>query len=279
LPAEPFEVVLGRLYALPPEQFVAERDAAVAAARHAGARADAAAIARLRRPTVAAWLVNLLARQRPELIGELLDLGSALREAQYELRGSDLRELSERRRAAVAALVEEARRLAPPQRRASLPLGEVEATLGAALAEPEVAERVRAGTLTKAVGYAGFGEVPRPRLRLIDGGAGLLAEAEPPAEGVPAGRAGKVTEADSEQRARAEEAAAERAEAARTRAKAAQAELRRATQAEQDAARALAELSTQLDDLRRRHTQAEVALREARMRRKTAERAARRIDR
>jgi hypothetical protein len=270
LPAEPFEAVLDRLYTLPPEQFVAERDAAVAAARRAGARADAAAIARLRRPTVAAWLVNLLARQQPELIAELLDLGDALREAQYELRGAELRELSERRRAAIAALVAQARRLAPPQRRSSLPLGEVEATLGAALAEPEVAERVRAGTLSKAVGYAGFGEVPRPRLRLIDGGAGLVAEPEPAAPQVPAGRAGRVVGPDE---------AAERAEAARTRAKEAQAELRLANQVEQEAAHALAELAAQLDDLRRRHSQAEIALREARMRRKTAERAARRIDR
>ena len=43
----------------------------------------------------------------------------------------------------------------------------MEATLTAALAEPEIAEQVRTGRLIRAATYAGFGEVPRPRLRLV----------------------------------------------------------------------------------------------------------------
>ena len=137
----------------------------------------------------------------------------------------------------------------------------MEATLTAALAEPEVADAVRAGTLTRSVGYAGFGEPPRPKLRVIDGGRRVEPEPTP----APVTRKGDA----------AHEAAAEKmAEAARTRAMEAQAELHRATAAEQEAARVFAELTAQLEDLRERHAQAQLALRQARLRLKAAQRAA-----
>jgi len=164
-----------RLYAAPPERFVALRAAAVQDARAAGDPALARAIAALRKPTVAAWLLNLLAIRRPELVAELADLATQLRTAQRELRGPQLRELSARRRAAVAALVAQARELAaaadPGLDSGRLPLVEVEQTLTAALADAEVADLLRAGRLLRPVRYAGFGEVPRPQLRLVTGGA------------------------------------------------------------------------------------------------------------
>ena len=138
--------VLDELYTAPPERFVAARDEAVPAARRARDRRTAEAIGKLRKPTVAAWLVNLLARRRPELVDELLALGDALRTAQHELRGEQMRELSGQRRAAIGGLLGQARQLARESGRAgreALPLDEVEATLTAALAEPEVAEAVR----------------------------------------------------------------------------------------------------------------------------------------
>lgn len=162
-----------RLYTVPPARFVAARDEAVSRARAAGDRATAAALAKLRRPTVAAWLVNLLALRRPDLVAELDALAAGLREAQRGLRGERLRELAAQRRAVVSALVATARALAveedPTLARATLPLAEVEATLHAALADQGVAERVRGGRLLKPVAYAGFGEPPRPRLRLVPG--------------------------------------------------------------------------------------------------------------
>jgi hypothetical protein len=183
------------LYALPPERFVAARDEAVARARADGDRALAARIRALRRPTVAAWLVNLLALHRPEQVGELLELGTQLREAQDRRSGERMRELSSRRRAAIAALVGQARRLAIDagrQPRDALPLAEVEATLGAAVADEKVAEAVRAGRLTKPVGYAGFGEPLRPELRVLDGGA---AQTRPPGRDRQRGGAGRETRA------------------------------------------------------------------------------------
>jgi hypothetical protein len=165
--------VVARLYSVPPEEFIAERDVAVDAAKRAGRRDLAVRIGKLRKPTIAAWLVNLLSHQRPDLIGDLLALGDELRDAQRELRGDALRELSLRRRATISALAREARELAVAAGRPvrdKLPLAEVEQTLTAALADAYVAGEVRAGTLTRPLDYAGFGELPRPRLRLVKGG-------------------------------------------------------------------------------------------------------------
>src|SRR5690348_11895037 len=169
--ADALAVVISRLYSAPPEDFVALRGEEVAKARSARDTALAAAIGKLRKPTVAAWLVNRLAHERPDLVAELLELAEQLRAAQRELRGADLRELSVRRRTTVAALAREAVRLAGRGPGGNLPVAEVEATFAAALADAEVAAEVRAGRLTKALEYTGFGETPRPSLRLVQGGS------------------------------------------------------------------------------------------------------------
>lgn len=165
--------VVARLYSVPPDEFMGERIEAVERAKAAGDGQLAAQISKLRKPSLAAWLVNLLAHQRPELIDELLALGDELRAAQRELRGSQLRDLSLRRRTTVAALIREARALAVAAGRPvpeKMPLAEVEQTLTAALADSDTADEVRAGRLTRPREYAGFGETPRPQLRLLHGG-------------------------------------------------------------------------------------------------------------
>jgi hypothetical protein len=179
--------VADQLYRSPPAGFVAARDKAVAAARAAGDTGRARELAALRRPTVAAWLVNLLALDRPEVLADLAGFAGELRAAQRTLRGDRLRELSGQRRAVIAALVAQARELAvaqaPELARGKLPLAEVETTLGAALAADEAATQVRSGRLVRMVAYAGFGEVPRPQLRLVTatGGAAATEEAAAPA--------------------------------------------------------------------------------------------------
>jgi hypothetical protein len=166
----PAEIIDG-LYELPPEQFIAARDEAVKRARAAGDRHLAIEIGKLRRPTVGAWAVNRLARHRPDLLDELFQIGDEMRAAQRGLHGDLMRELSVRRRSVVDSLVKAAVMLARREyRRDNLPVAEIEATFTAALADPEVAGRVRVGQLTKTVEYTGFGETPRPRLRLVQGG-------------------------------------------------------------------------------------------------------------
>ncbi|MGY3516726.1 hypothetical protein ACVMYR_10485 [Micromonospora sp. PTRAS2] len=292
--------LLRRLYTEPPEGFVATRDAAVAEARRSGDPATAREIARLRRPTVAAWLVNLLALRRPELVADLTRLAEALRAAQRDLRGPRLRELSAQRRAAVAALVAEARRLAadveggPPA--GKLPLGEVEATLNAALSDAEVAEQVRSGRLLRAASYAGFGEVPRPQLRLVTGGEEPTPPAGPPAgpgrraarEDDRAERAARKADRaerdaacatrEAERAARAERARQRRAlerelTRARTDQERAEAELAGAAEAEHDGAEELAGIERSLAELERRRAQAEQELSRRKLARRAAERA------
>jgi hypothetical protein len=261
-----------RLYAAHPETFTAERDKAVADARAAGDRELATVIGKLRKPTVAAWLVNLLALRRPDLVAELAELAGHLRAAQRDLRGDQLRELSAQRRAVVSALVEQARAVAVGEQRelarAKLPLADVESTLTAALADEEVAAQVRSGRLVRTVEYTGFGEVPRPKLRLVTDGASPTEVAEAPHGAQP-----------TEARRRADAERAARAEAQRVLAQAqtgqqeAEAELARATSAEQDGARAVAEVEAELAELQRRRAAAEDELSRRKLARKAAERA------
>ncbi|MGC4757395.1 hypothetical protein [Micromonospora trifolii] len=284
-----------QLYRTPPDRFVAARDAAVAEARRSGDPTTARQLGRLRRPTVAAWLVNLLSIRRPELVADLVQLADALRVAQRELRGPRLRELSAQRRAVVGALVAEVRKLAaaepdaPPASR--LPLAEVEATLNAAFSDVEVAEQVRAGRLLRAASYAGFGEVPRPQLRLVTGEDEEREEERPARRpGPQRGRAEAAPRTDraAERAEQAERAAqrAARAERARQRraldrelAKAqadqerAEAELTEATGQERDGAAVLDGLEAELAELERRRAVAEQDLSRAKLARRAAERA------
>ncbi|MDG6110219.1 TolC family protein [Dactylosporangium aurantiacum] len=229
--------VVARLYAVPPEEFVAVRAAEVARARQARDTRLAAAVGKLRKPTVAAWLVNLLAHERPDLVGELLELGEQLRDAQRELRGGELRELSVRRRSTVAALAREAARLAGPDR-GNLPLPEVENTFAAALADATVAAAVQQGALTKSLEYTGFGETPRPQLRLVQGGE------DTPRTGTVTAKRSAPTQDDREQRAEARRREEERRRAEEERARAvrqARRELMTALQQLSDAETAKAE--------------------------------------
>src|SRR5580692_702023 len=90
--------VAGRLYGLSPQAFTSSRSAEVRAARSAGNRQLAAAIAQLRRPTVGAWLANQLARECKKELEALLVLGTSMRTAQAAGDGPELRLLTQRRR-------------------------------------------------------------------------------------------------------------------------------------------------------------------------------------
>ncbi|MFG2819068.1 hypothetical protein ACGFX4_06515 [Kitasatospora sp. NPDC048365] len=148
-----FETIADGLYALPPGGFTAARDAAAAEARKAGDRELAGRLKALRRPTLAAFAVNLLVRRHREEVGPLLELGRALREAQEQLAGPTLRDLSAQRHRLVAALTGQARLAAADagERLGEAHLREVEQTLRAALADERAAEAVVAGRLTGAL--------------------------------------------------------------------------------------------------------------------------------
>ena len=70
------------LYGLPLEEFTPARDAAAKEIRKGGDRETAAIVAKLPKPTPAAWTANQVAREQPELIEAMLAAGEELREAQ-----------------------------------------------------------------------------------------------------------------------------------------------------------------------------------------------------
>ncbi|MEU4599869.1 hypothetical protein [Nocardia sp. NPDC023988] len=163
--------VAGELYGLDPADFVATRTERAAQARDDGDRELAKAVGALRKPTVAAWTVNLLARHAPKEIAALLDLGDALRSAQRQLSGDKLRALGAQRQQVVNAMTKRAGELAAEHDRPASEqvLREVGQTLTAALADPDVADQVRAGVLPATVTYDGFGPAG---LVAITGGKG-----------------------------------------------------------------------------------------------------------
>lgn len=149
------------LYALPPTDFTAARNARAKQVRAGGDRELAAQVGALRRPTLAAWAVDLLVRQRPDQVEDLLALGARLLEAQAARAGDALRDLNRQQHAAMAALREEARRLAHD---AGQRLGEavdvpLDSTLRAAMTDPAAAAAVRSGVLVTDLVSTGFGPV------------------------------------------------------------------------------------------------------------------------
>ncbi len=154
-----FTDIADELYGLDPADFVAARTTRVRDARAAGDKALAAAVGKLRKPTVVGWVVNLLARDAPGEVEALLALGDALRDAQRHLSGTQLRDLSRQRQQVVQALARKAGKLAAEHGK---PVGEdvirdVGQTLNAALADADTAELVRSGRVVTAANYEGFG--------------------------------------------------------------------------------------------------------------------------
>lgn len=253
--------VKARLYALPPEEFVQARNAE-AERTHGNLKRR---IRALRRPTLAAWLVNLLATHHGGELAALLAIGERLRDAQRSPNGQDLRELSTERQVMLASLVTLVRGLATEHGRKVREdtFWEVETTLRAALADPGLAAEVQAGTLVRSAEYSGLGLAPgtepgdgsaparaaapvrataqrsRTRLRVISGGR----DADPTQTTTVA-----APEPDTSARSH-DTSARSRAEAALADA---ERELEQAAEAERETSRRLAEIATELNELRLR---------------------------
>jgi hypothetical protein len=147
-----FDAAVARLYGVAPADFIATRNEL---AKDNPALAER--LRELRRPTVSAWAVNLLARSAAEEVGWLLDVGERLRDAWGA--GDHIGGLEQRRSELIARLVRTARELAAD---AGQPLREpavreIEETLQAATIDPDVAADVHAGRLAKPRSHAGFG--------------------------------------------------------------------------------------------------------------------------
>ena len=94
------------LYGLPLDRFVAERGALAKSLRADGKRDEAAEVAKLRKPSVAAWAVNQLVRTQSREVKALFKAGDQLQRAQADLLAGKgdagkLRAAAEREREAV----------------------------------------------------------------------------------------------------------------------------------------------------------------------------------
>jgi hypothetical protein len=245
------------LYAVSPDDFIERRQQLVAEARQEGNREIATQIGKLRRPTRSAWLINLLAREESDNINALFELGAALQQAQQRMAGDELRQLSAERRKTVDALARRAVELGR-QQGYEAPDGasqEVGQTLQSALGDPEIADLVRAGHLTQAVTYGGFG--PTDLASALGASLPTKAPSRPEKQ---AGAPQPAPKRDAKQRREAEKAASEARELAteaRQAAESAEEEAEAATQRADD-------LADQVESLRTQLRQTEAAEREAR---------------
>jgi hypothetical protein len=148
---------IAELYAGDPDDFIQMRRDLAAQARGAGDRDAAKSIAALGKPTRSAWVVNRLVHADPGVPERLAELGGRLRSEEAAFDGTVIRELSRERRELVDGLVRRALEEAGQQSPSAALRDEVTDTFNAALADPGVAEQVAAGTLQKAVHWAGFG--------------------------------------------------------------------------------------------------------------------------
>ena len=158
------------LYGLDPKDFVPARNELAKRLRKEGDRALAAEVAKLRRPSPAAWAVNQLARRHRSDLEELARLGEALRAAQDgALAGAqpgDLRQAARARRDAVSRLAGLAEGLLDERDGgAAAHAREVASTLEAASLDADAAAAVLDGRLSEELQPpSGFGvfDLPEP---------------------------------------------------------------------------------------------------------------------
>src|SRR4051812_44675301 len=141
------------LYGLPLEEFTPARDAAARALRKAGDRETAARVAKLPKPTPAAWAANQVAREQPGMIEALLDAGAALRAAQDAAMSGGgaaaLREATLNERHAIDDVMRLAVKLKPGGKALSRAMADrLRTTLHAAAGDPDLRAALSAGRLT-----------------------------------------------------------------------------------------------------------------------------------
>ena len=246
LPRELLDIA-DELYALTLPEFTPARDARAKELKgtELGRRVKA-----LKKPSLAAWVVNLLARHETGQVDQVLEVGAALREAQASMSGDQLRELTRQRRQVTAAVTTQARRLAREngQRITEAVAGQVEATLTAAMVDEGCARAVRSGMLLTAVEATGVDAVDLDRAVALPEALGFVAT---PREAPPSRpELHVVPDPDRDEKARA---------AARDALAAVEEELAEAQEVYDAAARELADLEArsmqvqaEIDELKRR---------------------------
>ena len=160
----------GDLYRGPLEDFIAKRDALAAGLRDSGEAEASKAVKALKKPTRAAWLVNQLADRRPKQVARLREIGDELRARQKELlEGAGdpaaVRKAAQREQRAIDDLAAAAQKIGAEHEVGPQILDRAVETLQAAAVDPELAETVSRGTLSReqrrsSVGLGAIPEAP-----------------------------------------------------------------------------------------------------------------------
>jgi hypothetical protein len=149
------------LYGLPREEFTPARDALAKELKAAGRKDEAAEVKSLRKPSLAAWALNRVAREHPDAIERLRAAGADLREAQDAAMSGEAGRL----RDAGRALAEEVDRVAAVAadglRAAGRPVTAAQqeklvATLRTAAVEDEAGDALARGVLVEELEATGF---------------------------------------------------------------------------------------------------------------------------
>lgn len=148
------------LYGLPLGEFTSRRDT-LAKELRAADRERSDTVKALRKPSLAAWVLNLLVRREPDQISQLVSVGSALREAAASLDAAQLRALTAQRRQLTAAVTTVARRhaLSEGVKVTESVAEEVEGTLTAAMVSADAAAAVQSGLLVRAFTTTGVDDL------------------------------------------------------------------------------------------------------------------------
>jgi hypothetical protein len=156
---------LDELYGVDPEDFVAERKRLARELKDAGDSAAADAVAKTRKPTVAAWALNQLARKQRRDVDLLLDAGHRLRQAQEGVVGGADRAAFEQaqktEREALRRLTQQASDLVGGA--SSQALSQIGSTLRTAAVSEEGRELLARGRFTtplESEGFDVFGSLP-----------------------------------------------------------------------------------------------------------------------
>jgi hypothetical protein len=238
--------VAEELYGLAPGDFTPRRDAKV---RELKGSDLAGEVKKLRKPSVAAWVVNQLVRHETEQVDQVLAMGEALRAAQANLKGEELRELTRQRRQLTAAVTTRARSVASGLgvKVTQAVADQVEATLTAAMVDEECARAVRSGLLVTALSSTGLGEADVAGAVATPGALGFAASPHTAGPETPPDLH-VVPDPEADQKARAEaEQALEQAEGRLAEASAA---LTAAGQEVSDLEASTMQLQAEIDELR-----------------------------
>ena len=171
------------LYGLTLEEFTSARDALAKELKAAGRKDEAAGVKALRKPSVAAWALNRVAREHRDVIEELRAAGAVLRQAQEEAMSGDAGRL----RDAGRALAEEVDRVAglgaDVLRAAGRPASaaqqeKIVVTLRTAAVDDEAGDALARGVLVEELESTGFS--------LLGAGAGPVSSPSRPSTKTPA---------------------------------------------------------------------------------------------